>query len=624
MTNDAVKINDIKMTYTLPNDVYLNTNETSSYLKEIIKINRLPFDKGEYYFSDDIWDFSNYVTVNITRSKLRFIYYDISEHFKQICKSFVLVRLLENKIKTQTIHQGLTQVKRFIRFLEDQNIFYIEDVKVHHIESFLTKHSHKSIVTIRNIKFFIKDFFQFYKMNINNSISSKVINALKSNNYRLLKVHQKNNKTPLIPMDYFDSLIKYSLQIMDDSTVKLDFRAIASVIILLSQTGLRIGEILGIRVGSLKPYKIINGEIIYYLHYLTWKREKGNNVAVPAFTYVNDLTVKAYNNLLNLYSDKREKLDLDYLFMGGARMNSLKHFPIDSNSYTRIQKRFYLYLDQFIPTINLEKDIRPELSRCALKHTKGVQKLYSEAETLTYPRTHQFRVNVCTELFNAGIPLKYISKFMAHLSTEMEGYYVRPDNENAQENAEFTLKTLQDIVSGELNLLGASSGLMIKIKEFIKENNYNVEKDIDEICSKLSEKIPIRQKTGGLCIKSSMFRECSNDARTNKYYCAYGVCPNIFHFYYMVNLSYRQAKELEETININYKRGLLRQVQKELNMLKHIIKNKLKPEMDELKNVLDEKGTITVIQKYPDLIDIIENMEDIYKEMDKWRKMKIL
>jgi len=623
MITNAIKITDINMTYELPETVYLNTSNSGSYLNEIKKINKLPFIDGEYYFSDDIWDFSQLIKVNITRSKLKFRFDDISIHFKDICKSYVLIRIIENKAKTQTIYQWLRETKRFIKFLNSINLFDVMDITEMQIESYLNMHKHKQVPTKRSIKFSIKDFLMFYQMNIDNTFPTSVIKCLNQDDYREFKAHLEENKTPPIPSDYFDDLIKYSLIIMDDETVRLDIRAVACITVLLSQTGLRIGEILGLKVDAIRPHKMINGEVIYYLNYLTWKRESGNNVTAPAFTYVNELTIKAFNKLKVLHQFKRDKLKLEYLFMGGPQMNQKKFFPIDSNSYSRIQKRFYLYMNQFIPTINLDEEMYPTLTRCSLEHVAYIIKDYPHAKHLTYPGNHQFRVNVCTNLYNAGVPLKYISKFMAHLSSEMEGYYVRPKSSNTQENADFALETLQNVVSGELNLLGASSGLMTKINDFIKENNYNVKKDLNVICDELSERIPIRQKTGGLCIKSSMFRECSNDAMTNEFYCAYGVCPNIFHFYYMSDLSYRQAKELLETIEINQIRGHLRQAQKELNMLKYILKNKLKPEIDELLKVLKQQGIHSILRKYPDLIEIIENLDTILKEMEEWRTMKI-
>ena len=89
----------------------------------------------------------------------------------------------------------------------------------------------------------------------------------------------------------------------------------------------------------------------------------------------------------------------------------------------------------------------------------------------------------------------------------------------------------------------------------------------------------------------------------------------------MANISYRQAKELIETININTSRGLIRQVQKEKHMLQTIINTKLQPEMDELKNMINKKGTTAILMGYPDLQYIIENYEEIDKEIGLWKEL---
>ena len=148
-----------------------------------------------------------------------------------------------------------------------------------------------------------------------------------------------------------------------------------------------------------------------------------------------------------------------------------------------------------------------------------------------------------------------------------------------------------NIVSGNTKLLGSNAKTFTeKIHEFIKKNNYNIDTDVNAIADKLLYQIPIRSKTGGVCIKSSKFRECSNDSMTNEFYCAYGVCPNIFHFYYMANISYRQSKELFENIELSKKRNHLRQAEKECNMLNTIVSQKLLPELDELISVVNQKG----------------------------------
>ena len=58
----------------------------------------------------------------------------------------------------------------------------------------------------------------------------------------------------------------------------------------------------------------------------------------------------------------------------------------------------------------------------------------------------------------------------------------------------------------------------------------------------------------------------------------------------MADISYRQTKELIKSIELNTNKGLIKQVKKEQNMLSTIIKNRLKPEIDELKVMISTKG----------------------------------
>ena len=227
---------------------------------------------------------------------------------------------------------------------------------------------------------------------------------------------------------------------------------------------------------------------------------------------------------------------------------------------------------------------------------------------------------MCSELHNKGCPIEYVEKFMSHLSAEMTYSYVRP-KESVQENMEASVRVLQDLVTKEAYPIGVEKGLMERIDLFIKENNYNVEKDLDEICEKLAEHIPIRMKSGGVCIKSSRYRTCRLDSNTDEIYCAYDVCPNIYTFYYMVDNTYKQVNELLTTIDINRKRGCVKQVQKTVNMLHTILNKKLIPQLQELKKVMDEKGVDYVIKKHPQLETIAYRMDEVEMEIDEWKQM---
>jgi len=147
----------------------------------------------------------------------------------------------------------------------------------------------------------------------------------------------------------------------------------------------------------------------------------------------------------------------------------------------------------------------------------------------------------------------------------------------------------------------------------------NIETDIDAIMETIGDKVIIRGKTGGVCIKTS-FMPCSKDARTNELLCSYNLCPNLFHFYYMIDVSYLNFKTLQETYTSCKKKGNIRASQKELNKIKDLIRRRLIPELDELDKEIDKKGMKTIIDKYPSLIDVIENKEDIREEINIWMK----
>lgn len=150
----------------------------------------------------------------------------------------------------------------------------------------------------------------------------------------------------------------------------------------------------------------------------------------------------------------------------------------------------------------------------------------------------------------------------------------------------------------------------------------------------------IRQKSGGVCIKSSMLRDCSHDAPTNEFYCAYGVCPNIVHFYYMADISYERCKSLAVVIERNRERhaqllaeqgnSLMKseravypkQIQKNINMLYSITTNQLLPELEDLKRAIEEYGVEAVYIRHPEVQEIAENYESILEEALLWKSWK--
>lgn len=615
--NNVISLDELNLEYEMPQGWTPNTSATESYIVQLKKINKLPFNKGDFYYSDKVWDFSQYTSLNISKRKLKFNFGLTPSSFQDDVKNYVLIKILANNSKVQSIHRYVSTLNKFFKTMEGNGYYHIEDISIVAIRTFLSQQENVSINELRQCKTVLKDFYTLYSINFKDLMTTELSTLLELGDYRAFKAIKEQNKTPDIPQEYFNKFLSSIITIIDDDKAPLTIRTTACVYLIMSQTGLRISEALSLEINKLDTIKLSTGEEANYLTCKVWKPQKGNNTYLTVKIYINELAKKGYTTLLTLHKDKRTELDLPYLYMGGPNIKKLSQFPVSTDAFSRLQKKFYVYLNSFFPTINVPDTTYPELTRSKVNNLSE----YPDAKTLTYPSNHQFRVHACTELYKQGIPLKYIQKFMAHLSSDMEGYYVRPTKKSPQEDMNFSLTTLEKIVTGEIKPLGGDSGLSAKIQEFIEANNYNVKTDLKEICNELAQKIPIRQKTGGVCIKSSMLRECSKDAKTNEFYCAYGVCPNIFHFYYMADVSYRQTKELAETITINQERGLLKQVQKELNMLNTILHSKLLPELDELKAVISEKGTLAILKEYPDLKDIIENLEQIDEEVITWKSM---
>lgn len=628
-TSNAIYLTELQCNYTLLNDFTLNSKQSNSYIHALKALNKLPFDKFDIYYSDDLWDFSLASNLNIMKKSLKFNF-GLMENsaFKDDVKNYVLLSILENKTKIQTIHKEFYAIKTFLLEVENKyHVYNIEDISIPIVKGYLTMiRDTSSVVQLRRIKTTLKTFFMQYSANFKDVASKGLLNLFEQDDPKAFKAYQYAHRSQDIPKDYFNQLVSACIQIMNDETEALHDRGTACLYIILSQTGLRIGEILGLRVGCIHTTSIFNGEEAHYLEYSTWKRENGNNTSTSALTYVNELTYEAYNILIQIYAERRQKFDLDYLYMGGKNP-SKKSFPFNSETFKHTAFRFFIKLDNMglLEAVNLAPDKYPTLhvfnpgvpNMVRNGKTRPGKTLSEKVNTVTFPDSQQFRFHCCSVLADKGVPLEYIQRFMSHLTSDMVRYHMLPQS-SPQEDMEFSLKTLREVASGKTKILGDNKGLSESIKKFIEENNFKVATDLEEICETLAKKLPIRQKTGGVCIKSSQLRECSMDAKTNEFYCAYGVCPNIVHFYYMADVTYRQCKELQETININKERGHMRQVEKETNMLYTITKKRLIPELEDLKAVIKRDGFESVYEIHPEVQPIVENMDNIEKEAITW------
>ena len=614
--------NELDLSFAVPEDTSFNDEGSSHFIEEIKRLNRMPFNKGDIFWSDDVWDFAPYTKLSIPKKTLKFIFSKCPEMFKDELKSYVLIQLLNKRMKIQSIHKNATYLRKFFTYAFSEGYCYVEDIPDSTILGYLHSEIEAGLLatTLAYIRGAIKSFYRYYSVNFKDIFTSDRQDLLETSDVGELYAVKEAAKTPDIPNNFFRPFMKAVIQIAHDESMSLTDRAMACIYILLSQTGLRIGELLNLEVDDITSTLIFSGERTYYLRYKTWKRVKGNNAFTYEKTFINELSKFAFDMLADLYESDRNRLGTKMLFLGGARSRKTGAVPIESNTFDKMSVKFFFKLNDYFPTVNVPDGTYIGVPQKNVTSEKFIKQQHPEVKTIARPRNHQFRVHVCTELYNKGVPIEYINKYMAHLSTQMEDYYIRITPKNPQEDMEFSYEVMKKVVSGDLHLLGGKDvdGMMKKINDFIADNKFNVKKDIDAICQSLLKQMPIRPKTGGVCIKSSI-RECSIDAKTDDFYCAYGVCPNLFHFFYVASLSYRQYKEMREAIDINRKNGFTRQAQKETHRLANLISTKLVPELDELRKEVESKGVGTVLEQYPDLTEVVENFDDIYSEVTEWK-----
>ena len=116
---------------------------------------------------------------------------------------------------------------------------------------------------------------------------------------------------------------------------------------------------------------------------------------------------------------------------------------------------------------------------------------------------------------------------------------------------------------------------------------------------------------------------CRADIESDELLCAYGLCSNQCHFYYNLPYYYDRFKEGVRVVEYNISNGFLRESEKELYKLQNLIIQKLIPELDDLKRMIDINGEKNILIKHKNLEMIINNLELIEEEIEIWKTKNI-
>lgn len=579
-----------------------NGNVYEAAFRSVIQF--VPNADNHINFADDVWDFRPlFENINCDYYVLRFGLAD--KTYKDFLKFFVLYKITK-RTKLSTIG---SEVGYFIQIING-----IKKNTNHDIFSLITSDDISNFIENKNISSSSKSTlyesaFMVYDFIIKNYGYEYPVNLklLKERaNFHRKNSKQNHNKIPDIPKDYYNDIVNKAIEILNDDTAQFNMRMTAGLIILASQSGLRTQDLLGIKVTDLKETILpVSNVKCFFLHYQTRKPSKGYSNLLEFDIYASILFVETFTKMCEI----RKQCEFcynPYLYVLNRTPGSKNTYPINPKSFHNNYRKFYYsYLN--IQASKSWEGIKP------VKH-----RIKNATVPLHIPSLMQFRVHLATSLYNNGISLIYIQRYLGHLTEMMLGYYVRP-KDRSQENAEYTERIVKKIVCDD----GTPIGLMGKelksnLISFIEKGNYNVATDTQQILDDLGENLVIREKGPGLCCIKTSIIPCKNDARTNATLCAFGMCPNIFHFYDAVDVSYRTLHNLEESYALNLERGFTRAAEKELRKLKDFIERRFKPELNELNRLVNKHGLEAFCCEHPDLRDVATKIDDIYKEVELW------
>lgn len=351
---------------------------------------------GNSRYSDDAWDLRPFITAKTTNESHKYIRFEyISDvDMKETVKQYAYYKLGKSKPKTVRVYIN-GSLPMFIEYcsingihsfaditLEDYlnfNLWMKDEKKVATGTGFITCHVVEEIIRIGQIKGWNVPQFHLPKT----ETANQLWNTKKS---------MKTNKTKPIPEDVFDKILYHAIHDEKDVLTKAG-------IIIQSQTGLRINEVLSIQEGCVKR----TSDGYDYMEVTLGKTEKGEPIIHKVF--INNLVKDAIAELSEYTAELRKESGLKELFLC---KNRNKGNLIDVYNSDRFGLRKY---NAFIKKYDI-RDNKGELYQFA---------------------SHQFRATFVRELIKRKVPIAMIMKQYSHVSIEMTAHYLTLQEEEVKE-----------------------------------------------------------------------------------------------------------------------------------------------------------------------------------------------
>lgn len=427
---------------------------------------------GNSRYVDDVWDLRPFIRLKSRRESQKYLLFGYIKDtdIKETVKQYAYYKL--GKVKPQTVREYINgKLPMFIEYCSINGIHSFVDVS---LEDYLTfnlwmKDEKKvAIGTGFHVCHVVEEIIRIGQIKGWNVPQFHLPKTETACQLWPVQKTMKTHKTKPIPEDVFDKILYHAVHDEKDILTKAG-------IIIQSQTGLRINEVLSIREGCVKH----TSDGYDYMEVTLGKTEKGEPIIHKVF--INDLVKNVIAELSEATAELRKESGLKELFL-------FKHGKI-----------------RVIPTTKWAENRLPTFIRkWNIQDSKGN----------LYPLTsHQFRATFVRELIKRKVPIAMIMKQYSHVSIEMTAHYLTLQEEEVKE-------IYSDMILSPESKIAGLRAKEIKGKLDTLFHG-KTEKEIDDVITNLSKTMSFNPLPTGVCLYDFRRGNCSDGDG-----CFFYNCPN--------------------------------------------------------------------------------------------------
>lgn len=606
-------------------------------------------------FNDDMWDFNNINKLGKESTDYKFDFSTINALYRYYIKIIILNSLfLNGHTSPSSVKTKFIELRHFSNWLFHRNIFNLELIDINLLIEYFSELNVKERTIIQK-KSYIKEFLiELLRLFPNIDFTEeyafldyydkdKLYQEIENNKFKLIQ-YESTDCTPSV----FDTIVSLALVDLKNEFLSVLQRKIACMIVILAETGMRIGEFDKIEVDKLISLQVPNNnKKEYYLEFITYKTSPTLN-GHWTVTYMTPNAVLAYNTLIELTKESRKLSNSKYLYIS---LKTGKKYAQTSSLWCHNLYFFHKHQCDFnfdkMPLDILDSFKSTTITNSIISHFDSSVLQEDSNKIIYYITPHQYRVTVATILYvKKHFSLEWIRIHMNHISEEMTQHYIR--DEAFKKRKINIVETLIKRASKDGKTLETDSNKITNsnIKKELEDNtiknayneinnfleslrlrkkDLNIYKDINEIIEELLKKeIPLSENNLGFCAADVILVLCEHQEHFNIMESSYELGLQIAT---IETLSYdiNRFKEKVEIINHNKilfaKDDVYSEIyEKEVSKLKYFLENRLIPELNLLDSEIQNYGLDVIIKKHKKFLPSSEEISTIKGEIEEWMK----